>query len=71
MRLTLLQDDISLGDALNEALIVTTRPAKMLRFSILIDGVLSEQFRSDGLLVRYTHRVNCICDECWRSYRRS
>ena len=51
MRLTLLQDDISLGDALNEALIVTTRPAKMLRFSILIDGVLSEQFRSDGLLV--------------------
>ncbi|MFZ0006295.1 MAG: NAD(+)/NADH kinase [Methanoregula sp.] len=51
MRLTLLQDDTSLGDALNEALIVTTRPAKMLRFSIMIDGVLSEQFRSDGLLI--------------------
>jgi NAD+ kinase len=51
MRLSLLQDDKPLGDALNEALIVTTRPAKMLRFSILIDGVLSEQFRSDGLLI--------------------
>lgn len=51
MRLSLLRDNKPLGDALNEALIVTTRPAKMLRFSILIDGVVTEQFRSDGLLV--------------------
>ncbi|HVP96172.1 NAD(+)/NADH kinase [Methanoregula sp.] len=51
MRLALLQDGKILGDALNEALIVTTRPAKMLRFSILVDGVVTEQFRSDGLLV--------------------
>jgi NAD+ kinase len=51
MRLSLLRNNTPLGDALNEALIVTTRPAKMLRFSILIDGVVSEQFRSDGLLV--------------------
>ena len=51
MRLSLLRDNKPLGDALNEALIVTTRPAKMLRFSIVIDGRVTEQFRSDGLLV--------------------
>lgn len=51
MRLSLFMNDQPLGDALNEALIVTTRPAKMLRFSIIIDGRISEQFRSDGLLV--------------------
>ena len=51
MRLSLFMNDQPLGEALNEALIVTTRPAKMLRFSIIIDGRISEQFRSDGLLV--------------------
>ena len=51
MRITLLKDGISLGTALNEALIVTTRPAKMLRFSILVDGITTEQFRADGLLI--------------------
>ena len=34
MRITLYKDGSCLGTALNEALIVTTRPAKMLRFSI-------------------------------------
>ena len=51
MRITLLKDGIRLGTALNEALIVTTRPAKMLRFSILVDGITTEQFRADGLLI--------------------
>jgi NAD+ kinase len=51
MRITLLKDGISLGTALNEALIITTRPAKMLRFSILVDGITTEQFRADGLLI--------------------
>lgn len=51
MRLSLFKDDKPLGVALNEALIVTTRPAKMLRFSIVVDGVMAEQFRADGLLV--------------------
>ena len=51
MRITLLKDGINLGTALNEALIVTTRPAKMLRFSILVDGITTEQFRADGLLI--------------------
>ena len=51
MRVAFTHDGVNLGEALNEALIVTTRPAKMLRFSILIDGVVAEQFRADGLLV--------------------
>jgi NAD+ kinase len=51
MRISFCRDGIFVGDALNEALIVTTRPAKMLKFSIMIDGVMTEQFRADGLLV--------------------
>jgi NAD+ kinase len=51
MRITLSNDGTCLGTALNEALIVTTRPAKMLKFSILVDGVPAEQFRADGLLI--------------------
>jgi NAD+ kinase len=51
MRVAFTRDGVHLGEALNEALIVTTRPAKMLRFSIFIDGVVAEQFRADGLLV--------------------
>jgi len=51
MRITLSDDSTCLGTALNEALIVTSRPAKMLKFSIIIDGVTTEQFRADGLLI--------------------
>jgi NAD+ kinase len=51
MRISLQLNGEKVGDALNEAVIVTQRPAKMLRFSIVIDGVTAEQFRSDGLLV--------------------
>ena len=51
MRVTLSHDDTCLGTALNEALIVTARPAKMLKFSVIVDGVPAEQFRADGLLI--------------------
>lgn len=51
MRIALYRDNELLGVALNEALIVTTRPAKMLRFSIVVDGIMAEQFRADGLLI--------------------
>ena len=51
MRISLYRDRVFVGDALNEALIVTTRPAKMLRFSIFVDNVMTEQFRADGLIV--------------------
>ncbi|OPY36915.1 MAG: putative inorganic polyphosphate/ATP-NAD kinase [Methanoregula sp. PtaU1.Bin051] len=51
MRITFAKDGVHLGDALNEALIVTTRPAKMLRFSVIVDGDPAGQFRADGLLI--------------------
>ncbi|HUU75882.1 MAG TPA: NAD(+)/NADH kinase [Methanoregulaceae archaeon] len=51
MRISLSSGGELLGQALNEALIVTTRPAKMLRFVIVVDGVPAERFRSDGLLL--------------------
>lgn len=51
MRISLLDNGRVIGTALNEALIVTRRPAKMLRFSIAVDGEVTEEFRADGLLV--------------------
>jgi len=51
MRIDLSLNGELLGTALNEAVIVTSRPAKMLRFSVMIDGVRAEQFRGDGLLI--------------------
>ena len=51
MRLAFGIDGGHIGDSLNEALIVTSRPAKMLRFSILIDGVVAETFRADGIII--------------------
>ena len=51
MRLSFFVGERHIGDALNEVLVVTSRPAKMLKFGIVIDGILSEHFRSDGLLV--------------------
>jgi len=40
-----------LGDALNEAVIVTRSPAKMLRFTIKIDEIEAEGFRADGIII--------------------
>lgn len=51
MRISLSIDGKYVGDALNEALIVTDRPAKMLKFLIHIDEVVAERFRADGLLI--------------------
>ncbi len=51
MRISLSIDGTYVGDALNEALIVTDRPAKMLKFLIHINGVVAERFRADGLLI--------------------
>jgi NAD+ kinase len=51
MRLSLWRDGECCGEALNEALIVTGRPAKMLRFLVVVDGVPAERFRGDGLLI--------------------
>lgn len=51
MRIALYKEGTALGTALNEAMIVTTRPAKMLRITIAVDGIVAEQFRADGLLI--------------------
>ncbi|HSA38975.1 MAG TPA: NAD(+)/NADH kinase, partial [Methanoregula sp.] len=51
MRIALYKEGTPLGTALNEAMIVTTRPAKMLRITIAVDGIVAEQFRADGLLI--------------------
>lgn len=51
MRISLVLDGEPLGSALNEALIFTSQPSKMLRFAISIDGSVTERFRADGLLI--------------------
>ncbi|MBQ3684193.1 MAG: NAD(+)/NADH kinase, partial [Methanomicrobium sp.] len=51
MRLHVLVDGEYAGDALNEAVIATSRPAKILHFIINIDGVPAERFRADGIIV--------------------
>ncbi len=51
MRIALYKDGEWLGTALNEAMIVTTRPAKMLSIAIVVDGIIAEKFRADGLLI--------------------
>ncbi len=51
MRIALSVRGEEFGTALNEAVIVTERPAKMLRFSVHVDGIAAERFRADGILV--------------------
>jgi NAD+ kinase len=51
MRISLALNGTPIGAALNEAVIVTSRPAKMLRFTVDVDGVTAERFRADGMLV--------------------
>ena len=51
MRIDISLSGERLGEALNEAVIVTSRPAKMLRFTVEIDGILAERFRADGMLI--------------------
>jgi NAD+ kinase len=51
MRMEISLSGERIGEALNEAVIVTSRPAKMLRFTVEIDGILAERFRADGMLV--------------------
>ncbi|MDD2643159.1 MAG: bifunctional NADP phosphatase/NAD kinase [Methanobacteriaceae archaeon] len=37
--------------ALNEVVIMTAKPAKMLHFEISVDGEMVEEFRADGLII--------------------
>lgn len=51
MRITIEHDGKPIGSALNEAVVVTSRPAKMLQFETFIDGSKSGEFRADGLII--------------------
>jgi NAD+ kinase len=51
MRISISSGGETLASALNEVVIVTSRPAKMLRFSILVDRVNAGTFRADGMLI--------------------
>jgi NAD+ kinase len=51
MRNEISVDGEPLGEAMNEVVVVTSRPTKMLRFTVEVDGILAERFRADGMLV--------------------
>lgn len=51
MRLALKVDGEYIGEALNEAVIVTSRPAKIIELTINIDHIPAERFRADGVLI--------------------
>ena len=40
-----------IGDALNEFVVITKKPAKMMHFEIYINGNLVEEVKSDGIIV--------------------
>jgi NAD+ kinase len=43
-------EKISMPNAMNEVVVVTSRPAKMLHFAISLDGVELERLRADGVV---------------------
>ncbi len=51
MRIAIECNGRDLGSALNEAVIVTSRPAKILAFTVYVNGRAIDTFRSDGLIV--------------------
>ena len=51
MRISVQCNERNLGSALNEAVIVTSRPSKMLSFNIFLDGRKIDSFRADGVIV--------------------
>ena len=51
MRLSIECNGRDCGAALNEAVIVTARPAKILDFSVSVNGKVIDSFRSDGLII--------------------
>ena len=51
MRISVECSGRDLGAALNEAVIVTLRPAKMLHFTVYSDNQKIDEFRADGLII--------------------
>ena len=51
MRIRFSVNGIYAGTALNEIVLMTDRPSKMLQLTVYIDGVKAEEFRADGLVI--------------------
>ncbi|HJJ88608.1 MAG TPA: NAD(+)/NADH kinase [Methanocorpusculum sp.] len=51
MRIMIEYEGTQIASALNEVVMVTSRPAKMLQFETFIDGKKSAKYRADGLIV--------------------
>lgn len=51
MRLSIECNGRDCGSALNEAVIVTARPAKILDFTVSVNGKVIDSFHSDGLII--------------------
>jgi len=51
MRISVECDGNNLGEALNEVVLVTSRPAKMLSITIYLDGKKIDSFRADGIII--------------------
>jgi NAD+ kinase len=50
-RLSVKLNEYELPCAMNEAVIITSRPAKISQFSIHVDGKLMEELRADGVVI--------------------
>jgi NAD+ kinase len=44
-------DGIKIGEALNEAVVMTSLPVKMLHLEVRVDGIVAENVRSDGVII--------------------
>jgi len=51
MRISVDCNGKNLGSALNEAVIVTSRPAKMLSINVFLNGKIIDSLRADGLII--------------------
>jgi len=51
MRISVECNGRNLGSALNEAVIVTSRPAKMISITIILDGKKIDSLRADGVII--------------------
>jgi len=51
MRLSVSVNGKNLPPALNEAVLVTSRPAKIAMFNIMVDGRLLDEYRADGIVL--------------------
>jgi len=51
MRITVECDGTNLGEALNEVVLVTSRPAKMVSISVYLNGKKIDSFYGDGVII--------------------